>query len=164
MLVGSRKCCGGAQVMFKRTAQFWEIKMAKAYTQELADWAQQRCESARRHKNLVAFLLVKDDVNEAATQGWPIRAIWAHLCEQRRIDCGYQTFLNYVKRYVRQDAGRVPMVPQVPPVPTSTPGAPHRTAVTALPPTPGRAASGSNGHDQIPGFVFNPAANKEHLF
>jgi hypothetical protein len=164
MLVWSRKCWLGAPVMSERRVQFREIKMAKSYTQELAEWAQQRSESARRHKNLVAFLLVKDDVKEAATQGWPVRAIWAHLCEQKRIDCGYQTFLNYVKRYVRQDAGGVPTISHVPSATTVTPGAPHRTAGPALPPAPGRAAPGSNGHDQIPGFVFNPGTNKEHLF
>jgi hypothetical protein len=137
--------------------------MAKSYNEQLAGWVRQRAQSGRREKNHVAFLSVKEDVREALEQGWPVKIIWAHMVEQKRIGFGYDTFLIYVKRHVRPAAesgvrrgSERPRAPQV---------------VPATPPAPGAAKSRAPrvpvhmqpGQDQLPGFTFNAAPNREEL-
>ncbi|MFC5461009.1 TraK family protein, partial [Massilia niabensis] len=74
--------------------------MAKSYTKQLTEWVRQTRHSARRNRNRVAFTAVKNDVREALEEGWPVKTIWAHMVEQKRIECGYDTFLVYVKRHM----------------------------------------------------------------
>jgi hypothetical protein len=136
--------------------------MAKSYTEELAEWAQQRPRAAARHKSLAAFLRVKDDVRQAVDQGWPVRAIWAHLCEQKRISFGYQTFLNHVKRNLRQDAGPARATSRMQSVTNPSPAPPHHARGSAGPAVRATASS-SNGHDQIRGFIHNPVPNLKEL-
>ena len=72
--------------------------MAKPYTEQLADWVKSR-KSSRQEKNLAAFLAVKPDVMGALESGFPAKTIWMHLKELKRIEFGYDTFLNLVKRH-----------------------------------------------------------------
>jgi hypothetical protein len=137
--------------------------MARSYNEQLAEWVRQRTQSARRDRNRVAFLGVKEDVREALDLGWPVKTIWAHMIEQKRLGFGYDTFLVYVKRYVRPAAEtaaarrtrrRLPS-PQAPgdlpatgPAETETPWEPVQA-----PPV----------QDKLPGFTFNAAPNREEL-
>ncbi|MFC5460752.1 TraK family protein, partial [Massilia niabensis] len=75
--------------------------MDKSYTKQLTEWVAQTRHSARRDRNRVAFMAVKNDVREALGEGWPVKTIWAHMVEQKRIECGYDTFLAYVKRHMK---------------------------------------------------------------
>jgi hypothetical protein len=137
--------------------------MAKSYNEQLAEWVRQRTQSARHEKNHVAFLSVKEDVREALEQGWPVKTIWAHMVEQKRIGFGYDTFLIYVKRHVRPaeesairrktEGPRAPLVaPANPPAPGSAKSRVSRAPVQVQP-----------GQDQLPGFTFNAAPNREEL-
>jgi hypothetical protein len=137
--------------------------MAKSYTEQLTEWVRQRSQSARHDRNRVAFLAVKDDVREALEQGWPVKTIWAHMVEQNRIGFGYDTFLVYVKRHVRPSAEpavarrtRGPDAPSLAPAgvqpPDSTEGQTQREPVQTPP-----------VQDQLPGFTFNAAPNREEL-
>jgi hypothetical protein len=137
--------------------------MAKSYSEQLAEWVKQRTESARHDRNLVAFLSVRDDVREALDQGWPVKTIWAHMVEQKRIGFGYDTFLIYVKRHVRpaaepgvkrrtEGSRAPPVAPANPPAPGSAKGRAPRALVQAQP-----------DQDQLPGFTFNAAPNREEL-
>jgi hypothetical protein len=137
--------------------------MAKSYNEQLAEWVRQRAQSGRHEKNHVAFLSVKEDVREALEQGWPVKTIWAHMVEQKRIGFGYDTFLIYVKRHVRPAAESAvrrrtkeprapPVAPANPPAPGSAKSRASRVPVQAQP-----------GQDQLPGFTFNAAPNREEL-
>jgi hypothetical protein len=137
--------------------------MAKSYNEQLAEWVRQRAQSGRQEKNHVAFLSVKEDVREALAQGWPVKTIWAHMVEQKRIGFGYDTFLIYVKRHVRPAAESAvkrrtegSRAPPVAPANASAPGSAKsmapRASVQVLP-----------GQDQLPGFTFNAAPNREEL-
>jgi hypothetical protein len=132
--------------------------MAKSYTEQLAEWVRQRAHSAKGDKNRVAFIGVKEDVRDALDQGWPVKTIWAHLVEQKRIGFGYDTFLVYVKRHVRPAAKPVaasrntePRAPPLAPAGQSPAGSPEsRTPRAPI-------------QDQLPGFTFNAAPNREEL-
>jgi hypothetical protein len=74
--------------------------MPKSYPELLGDWVRQR-ETSKRDKNLVAFLAVRDDVKEAFDAGYSVTTIWTYMHEKERVAFGYDTFLNYVNRYIR---------------------------------------------------------------
>ena len=137
--------------------------MARSYNEQLTEWVRQRTRSARHDRNLVAFLGVKEDVREALEQGWPVKTIWAHMVEQKRIGFGYDTFLNYVKRHDRPAAQlavrRTTEAPRAPPVEPANPPVPGSTKSR----TPHTPVQVQPGHDQLPGFTFNAAPNREEL-
>lgn len=137
--------------------------MAKSYNEELAEWVRQRARSARHEKNRVAFLSVKEDVRAALEQGWPVKTIWTHMVEQKRIGFSYDAFLLYVKRHVRSAAEpAVARTTQVPRASPMTPaGRPPASSIDRrAPQAPARAAA---FQDQLPGFTFNAAPNREEL-
>lgn len=126
--------------------------MAKSYSEQLAEWVKQRPQRARRDQNLVAFLAVKGDVTEAVEQGWAAKTIWAHMREQKRVPFSYDTFLNYIRKYVRLPEEQSPPRTEAPLRPL---GVPPRPQSVRAPPSP--------THDQQAGFTFNAAPNKEEL-
>lgn len=132
--------------------------MAKSYTEQLTEWVRQRSQSARHERNRVAFLAVRDDVRQALEQGWPVKTIWAHMVEQKRIGFGYDTFLGYVKRHVRS-AAEAPGVVSIRRQLASSPATPRLKETR----TPGRAAKAPPDQDQMPGFTFNAAPKREEL-
>jgi hypothetical protein len=71
--------------------------MAKTYPDQLAEWLKHQPKTYRE-RNLVAYLGVVDDVRAALKANYTIKSIWLHLHESKRIDFGYDTFLNYVHR------------------------------------------------------------------
>ena len=137
--------------------------MAKSYNEELAEWVRQRTQSARHEKNRVAFLSVKEDVREALEQGWPVKTIWAHMVEQKRIGFSYDAFLVYVKRHVRSTpepaVARRTQRPRAPPV-TPAGWPPLGSIESRAPQAPVHAQP---VQDQLSGFTFNAAPNREEL-
>lgn len=134
--------------------------MAKSYSQQLAAWVQQR-PSTRRDKNVVAFLAVRDDVKEALDEGYAVKTVWAHMYESKRIEFGYDTFLNYVNRHLRPpELQPVIAADQVAGVSAPVAKADPPQALVKMPPPP-RPAAPAPG--QPAGFTFNAAPNKEEL-
>jgi hypothetical protein len=129
--------------------------MAKSYSQELAEWVQGR-PSTRHARNHVAFLAVRDDVQQALDAGYARKTIWSNLMEHGRIDFGYDIFLRYVRLLcVRPEKARkgVPLTSR------------QTASKQVLSPQPiwqaDRTQPTRDGG--LPGFVFNPAPNKEEL-
>jgi hypothetical protein len=137
--------------------------MAKSYNQQLAEWVRQRTQSARHDKNRVAFLGVKEDVREALDHGWPVKTIWAHMVEQKRIGFGYDTFLVYVRRHVR--TGAAPAAARGATGPSAAPLAPGDPSLPASAESQNSAARAQTppAEDRLPGFTFNAAPNREEL-
>lgn len=137
--------------------------MAKSYTRQLTEWVGQRGHSARRDRNYVAFMAVKNDVSEALEEGWPVRTIWAHMVEQKRIGCGYDTFRAYVKRHLRTTGGASvaskssPISARSRTPEAQAPGQPKQAAILARP------NKASHAPEPISGFTFNAAPNREDL-
>lgn len=116
--------------------------MTKRYLDELAQWVKSREASrARLDQSRVAFLAVQGEVQAARAAGYALKTIWAHLRETGRIACRYETFLNYVRRHIKEappaaDEGRAEK---------PDPAAPK-------PPAPGMA-----------GFTFEATPKQEEL-
>ena len=137
--------------------------MAKSYKEQLTEWVRQRNQSARRDRNRVAFLAVKNDVKEALEEGWPVKTIWSHMVEQKRIGFGYDTFLTYVKRYVRGNAkplgaDRSSRLPGPPLAPKARPSNLPKGAAM-----PSRPDQMQHEPEPMSGFTFNAAPNREEL-
>ena len=132
--------------------------MTKAYRELLGEWVKQR-ESTKRDKNLVAFLAVRDNVEEALEAGYSVTTIWTNMHGEKRVAFGYQTFLRYVNRYLR--AGKKESVDELssrPERPTFS--TPARTGATIA---PTEAVPQVKAADKVLGFTFNAAPKKEDL-
>ena len=129
--------------------------MAEDFSNQLAQWVQHRG-LQRSGKNLVAFMAVRDDVKLAIDAGYAVKTVWANLRETGRIDLGYKTFLNYVRRCVGllpDPAAGSPVKPATTVAaagPLSRQSNPVKTPTRVLPLA-------------MPGFVYNPVPNKEEL-
>lgn len=126
--------------------------MTKENSDELSRWVKER-NSTKRDVNVVAFLVVRDEARSALEAGHAAKTVWTYLHESRRIDFCYDTFLRYVKRFIRNEGNAT-----LPPVkhkkadprskPMSAQGTPRPPTVTPLATT---------------GFTYNPTPNKEEL-
>jgi hypothetical protein len=132
--------------------------MAENFSNQLAQWVEQRGLQSS-DKNLVAFMAVRDDVKLALDAGYAVKTVWANLRETGRIDLGYKTFLNYVRRRL----GPLPdtaAASSIKPASTGAPAAPAapppRESHTAK--TPARVLPLT-----MPGFTYDPIPNKEEL-
>lgn len=114
--------------------------MGNRYSEQLAEWVKQK-QSRKRDKNLVSYLAVKTDVQEAIADGYAAKTIWAHLVETKRIAFGYDTFLNYTKRQLRSQTKEESCK-------TEKPMLKNKQTTEAKP---------------QPGFSFNSVPNKEDL-
>lgn len=118
--------------------------MAKTYTEKLGVWLKHKSTS-KRDKNLASFLAVRDDIREALAAGFTLMAVWTNLCDEGRIELGYDAFLNYVSRYIRRDKRTARSAPPAPTV--KQPVGPAKPADATM----------------VEGFTFNPTPNKEDL-
>lgn len=75
-------------------------KTGRHYTDELSAWATGR--KAGRGRKRVAFLAIRDDVEDAIRHGFPVRTIWEHMQETGRTDCCYETFARHVRLFIRK--------------------------------------------------------------
>jgi hypothetical protein len=128
--------------------------MAKSYPKQLVDWVNKR-DSQRRDRNVVRFLAVREDVKFALGAGFAVRTIWKNMCEGGRIDFGYDTFLKYVRRYVRSETEKNDR--------GINPGLLKKKV--ELKPFPKKAGPSADAPAPAPirGFSFNPSVKKEDL-
>lgn len=121
--------------------------MVTSYTDQLAKWVKEK-KATPRNKNLVAFLAVRADVKEAIDAGYPVKTVWENMHELKRIEFGYDTFLNYVNRHIRDSQE----TRKTSPIESKSPDeATQQTTKTTKP-------------GALPGFTFNPVPNAEELF
>ena len=134
--------------------------MTKNYTDELAEWVEERSRQGRGRK-LAVFFGVADDVRAALDAGYSAKTIWSNLQETGRIDFRYETFMRYVNRLIKKGmearpgtqsgaslvaAGAAPAALETPPMPSATPRSPSAS--------PARRAG-------MPTFKFNPLPHRE---
>ena len=131
--------------------------MAKTYPDQLGEWVKLR-KSTQRDKNLVAFLAVRDDVKAAVEAGYAVKTVWANMHESKRIEFGYDTFLNYVNRLLRR-----PLVDQAATLTESA--SPPTTANSNPKPKAGvkKSVAKTTKPEAPTGFTFNSAPKKEDL-
>ncbi|MES3021659.1 MAG: TraK family protein [Pseudomonadota bacterium] len=132
--------------------------MATTYSDELGNWIKRR-NSTRRDRNLVAFLAVRDDVEQALEAGYAITTIWGNLYERKRINFGYDTFLNYINRHIRRKVVQLAEEAPARPVPQllnkPTPSIQNARSENSRRPIRKPGA--------LSGFTFNAMPTKEDL-
>lgn len=114
------------------------------YIQELNAWVKKK-KSSRRQKNISQFLAVREDIKVAINEGYDVKTIWSHMAHTEKVTFGYDTFLNYVNRYLRQKTKNNTV---------STHAMTHQK-------TPQDDKKIHN--TDIPNFTFNPVPNKKDL-
>lgn len=107
-------------------------------------------------KNRASFLAVRDDVKAAMDDGWPVKVIWDTLQDEGKIEFGYDAFMGYVNRLIRNTETSLikPLAKQVK-ADKLAPKAKVKTDVLQEP---------KKETPSIGGFNFNPTPNKEELF
>ena len=119
--------------------------MPSNYTDELQKWVNQREErlgTKRQNSHVVSFLAVQKDVEKALEAGFSKKIVWLHMSEMKKLKCRYETFLNYVKKYIEQKETIKP------PSNTSSSNTKTKTPIVDNKPK---------------GFTFNPVPNVEDL-
>lgn len=74
--------------------------MTKRLTERIAAQMQTQ-KPTRSGQNRAAFLAQRDDIKEALTDGWPVKAIWKTLHDEGKISFGYDAFISYVNSLIR---------------------------------------------------------------
>ena len=129
--------------------------MAKSLSERIAQRVSTR-QPSRTGKNRASFLAVRDDVRKALDDGWPVKVIWDTLRDEGKIEFGYDAFIGYVNRLIRNVEPTPPAKPPADQVKADKP-APKAKAKTDAPQEPKKEAT------PIGGFNFNPKPNKEDL-
>ncbi|HHS2910621.1 TraK family protein [Legionella pneumophila serogroup 1] len=102
--------------------------------------SQSKKNGANNTKNKVAFLALKEDIIEALSDGWPMKAIWDTLTEEEKISFTYKTFRLYVAQFIRNESKNEPQEK-----------------------TKEDKKKKSNATNEIKGFTYNPIPNLEEL-
>ena len=132
--------------------------MSKELTELIAQAEMQRQPQGTGIKNRSAFLALRDDIKEAMTDGWALKQIYRTLHTQQKINFSYQTFVNYANELILNPK-------QV----SKTTTSPSLVNQDTKQEKPEQKASLNNTETtikkppELPGFIFNPIANKEDL-
>ena len=132
--------------------------MSKKLTELIAQAEMQRQQQGTGIKNRSAFLALRDDIKEAMTDGWALKQIYRTLHTQQKITCSYQTFVNYTNELI--------LTPKQVSKTTTSPSLVNQDTKQEK---PEQKASLNNTETtikkppELPGFIFNPIANKEDL-
>ena len=74
--------------------------MAKKLTDRIAARIGAK-KTARGGKNRATFLALRDEIEQALADGWPVKVVWEQLHDEGRIDFGYDAFLHLANRICR---------------------------------------------------------------
>ena len=88
--------------------------MAKSLSERIAERMSAR-KPTGAGKNRAEFLAMRNDVKKAMDDGWPVKVIWETLRDEGKISFGYDAFIGYVNRLIRNVDATAPA-----PVPPST--------------------------------------------
>jgi hypothetical protein len=97
------------------------------------------------------FLSLWEEIRDAYNHGWSYRKIWRGLEREGIVDCGYSTFMHYVRK-IRRRLAKAEMGSAAPAGGSKTGG--NREATAKPPPSVPGVASGSTRVD-IPSFGRN---------
>ncbi|MDW1906894.1 TraK family protein [Vibrio sp. 705] len=143
---------------------------AKKYTDQLAEWVKKRDEKRKRQdKNVVAFLAVQKDIEEAIAAGYSVKTIWEHMLEEGKIHCRYETFTKHVNRHIKNKESSsnflaAKKTEEVTPEPPATKGPEKPTETKSLEKNSDSAQVQNKDKPKgITGFNFNSRPNKEDL-
>ena len=129
--------------------------MSKKLTELIALAEMQRRQQGTGIKNRSAFLALREDIKEAMLDGWALKQIYRTLHTQQKISFSYQTFVNYANELIlksKQAPNATKILNQCTKQETPEQKENLNDTETRIKKPP-----------ELPGFIFNPIANKEDL-
>lgn len=71
--------------------------------EKIAQWVKEGGNSpdSTKRDTRAEFIAVQADVKAAIDAGYAYRTIWEHMRETKRVSCRYETFLRYVRKYIK---------------------------------------------------------------
>lgn len=145
--------------------------MAKKFNERLDEWVKNRETSrARKDKNLVAFLALKDDIKAALDNGFSMKTIWEFMYENEQFKLRYETFLKYVNKHIKNQ-NQITHEVQIPAIDKkekqlnkTKQKKPEPDSMSSQISTVESSITQSKQHDKsIGGFVYDATPNKEDL-
>ena len=127
--------------------------MSKGLSERIAERMKAK-EPTGSGKNRAAFLAVRHEVKKALDDGWSVKVIWETLREEGKITYGYDAFIGYVNRLIRN----AELAPGASAAGEGLPAKKSRPKSEPQPKTELKSEPQSAG-----GFSFNPAPSKEEL-
>lgn len=113
----------------------------KTLSERIAEHLNREMTGSVASRNRLAFLALRDDIEQASQDGWPLLTIWKVLHEEKRITFTYQAFRRYFRSLIdNSPSGR-------------RPASKARVSQPRQPPAPSRPQA----------FTFNPTPSKEQL-
>lgn len=129
---------------------------SKKYIEELAEWANKKRNTRPRSIARVTFLAMKKDIKEAIENGYSMLLIWEHLRETGKLAVSYNTFTQYVNRYITK--AKTPQ-PSLEKAKQEAAAKINTAAIEKKKATPVEKPVREKGT----GFNFNPTPNPEEL-
>jgi hypothetical protein len=126
--------------------------MSKKLTELIAEEETKRKQKGTGIKNRAVFLVLREDIKEAMTDGWALKQIYRTLHTQKKITFSYQTFVNYANNLILKPKQALITNKQ------ETNDNLHEQEQTV--PTTEPIIKKSH---ELPGFTFDPIAKKEDL-
>ena len=111
----------------------------KSLSERIAARIQQQSSASTAAKNRSVFISLREDIQQAVTDGWSLLAIWQVLFDEKRVTFTYQAFRRYARQLIDSPTVEPNCQPRHAAKPAQTP-----TAITRP-------------------FAFNPTPAKEHL-
>ncbi len=126
--------------------------MSKKLTELIAEEETKRKQKGTGIKNRAVFLVLREDIKEAMTDGWALKQIYRTLHTQKKITFSYQTFVNYANHLILKPKQALSTNKQ------ESNNKPHEQEQTV----PTTESITKKSHE-LPGFTFDPIAKKEDL-
>lgn len=111
----------------------------KSLSERIAARIQQQPSASTAARNRSVFISLREDIQQAVTDGWSLLAIWQVLFDEQRVTFTYQAFRRYARQLIDSPTVERNCQPRHEAKPAQTP-------ITATRP-----------------FAFNPTPAKEHL-
>ena len=111
----------------------------KSLSERIAARIQQQTDASTAARNRSVFISLREDIQQAVTDGWSLLAIWQVLFDEKRVTFTYQAFRRYARQLIDSPTVELNCLPRHAAKPAQTPTATTRP------------------------FAFNPTPAKEHL-
>lgn len=72
----------------------------KSLSERIAVRIQQQSSASTAARNRSVFISLREDIQQAATDGWSLLAIWQVLFDEQRVTFTYQAFRRYARQLI----------------------------------------------------------------
>ena len=72
----------------------------KSLSERIAARIQQQSSASTAAKNRSVFISLREDIQQAVTDGWSLLAIWQVLFDEQRVTFTYQAFRRYARQLI----------------------------------------------------------------